>query len=287
MKTTQSNKTLPRQHNTRSPKDFRKIQTINTRRYNSTETIFLNNNDLCHQTHLIAKSLATVIWLVLKGSESCEDQPAKGIFNEEVYPLENMCTIDIRLIPTQQEVEKTVLYIIEKQELSPECGIMAAAYIDRFLTSSNITLQPQNWRRILLTALLVADKVWEDLAVWNIDYVKSNLFDHITLEDINRLETEFLFCVNYSLVLRPSEYAKYFFELRAVCKGPQDSWRPLNKKSAHILEVKSKGAEEELKNMVLKQRSKSLAYEGVGGGETQTMSIEEFRRVRNEKSIDI
>lgn len=49
---------------------------------------------------------------------------------------------------------------------------MALAYIERLVALTNVTLLPITWRRITLAALMLASKVWEDLAVHNKDILR-------------------------------------------------------------------------------------------------------------------
>jgi len=71
--------------------------------------------------------------------------------------------------PTEVEIIEFLQVIFSSQTLSAECGVMAAAYIERLVRLTGITLHASNWRRIAVGALLLGAKVWEDLAVWNVD----------------------------------------------------------------------------------------------------------------------
>jgi hypothetical protein len=67
-----------------------------------------------------------------------------------------------------------------------ECIYISQYNIDspslRLLTYAEVDITPANWKRIVLGAILLASKVWDDQAVWNVDYCQ--ILKDITVEDM-------------------------------------------------------------------------------------------------------
>ena len=53
---------------------------------------------------------------------------------------------------------------------SPECHIIALVYVNRLTGLTNIRLHLFNWRPILLCSLLLAQKLWDDKCLANVDF---------------------------------------------------------------------------------------------------------------------
>ena len=60
--------------------------------------------------------------------------------------------------------------------------LLEKIYIDRMLKNTNILMQQINWARILLGAVVLASKVWDDHAIWNIDFTQ--IFPEILVSDL-------------------------------------------------------------------------------------------------------
>jgi len=73
---------------------------------------------------------------------------------------------------------------------SPECCIICLIYINRLIAITGLSLHPTNWRPLVLCALLVAQKVWDDRYLSNADF--AYIYPFFTTEEINKLEQRFL-----------------------------------------------------------------------------------------------
>jgi len=242
-------------------------------KFNSTATIFMSNSIKSADVYEIIFCISRALAGLIKKEEENKTPKFVDIFSEEVHPLGDGST-DLKNSPTFDQVLGFLKELFEGQDLSAECGVMAAAYIERLLSLTGITIHASNWRRITLGALLLSSKVWEDLAVWNIDFLSS--FPRLTVKDLNRLEWVYLSSLSFTVSLTATVYAKYYFQLRSLSDTSEQFFplQPLDTKTAAKIEARSLGLEETSKiQHVHSQRSSSLnPYEP-----KSTVSLEQFQ----------
>jgi len=93
---------------------------------------------------------------------------------------------------------------------SQEVLILALIYIDNLIKESHICLNNLNVHRILITAVMLAAKFFDDQYYNNAYYAKVG---GVPREEMNQLEIEFLFAIRFSLRVDPKKFNKYQTEL--------------------------------------------------------------------------
>ena len=103
--------------------------------------------------------------------------------------------------------------IIFRARMEKECSIICLIYIERVIQLTGLYLNKLNWKRVLFISLTIASKVWDDESYENVHFAK--VFTRYPLKEINTLERIFLSLIDYNVGIKKSEYAKYYFILRA------------------------------------------------------------------------
>jgi hypothetical protein len=94
---------------------------------------------------------------------------------------------------------------------------MALVYIDRLIAKGGLELTSMNVHRVLITAVLLAAKFFDDQYYNNAYFAKVG---GLPCNEINTLELEMLFYIGFSLHVPTDVYEKYFMELAGHCLVP-------------------------------------------------------------------
>ncbi|EDL98876.1 similar to hypothetical protein FLJ40432 (predicted), partial [Rattus norvegicus] len=160
------------------------------------------------------------------------------IFDERSHPLtrEKVPEEYFKHDPEHKFIYRFVRTLFSAAQLTAECAIVTLVYLERLLTYAEIDICPTNWKRIVLGAILLASKVWDDQAVWNVDYCQ--ILKDITVEDMNEMERHFLELLQFNINVPASVYAKYYFDLRSLADDNNLNFlfAPLSKERAQNLE---------------------------------------------------
>ncbi|CAH8457207.1 unnamed protein product [Heterobilharzia americana] len=143
-------------------------------------------------------------------------------FDERVYPIEHLKCDENSKSDTVNGWENSEVNSIQQflrslfstALLGPECAIVALIFLERLIIGAEVAMTSWTWRRQLLACVLLASKVLDDQAVWNIDYCQ--ILRDIHVEDLNALERHTLRLLQFNINVPFAVYAKYYFDLLTV-----------------------------------------------------------------------
>jgi len=212
-------------------------------KFSSTSTLFVNTTISNPNADEIMRCMASALLSHIEKGYKATKKVYYQIFSEVHYPL-TKDHLDLVSLPSVRTVHKFISTIFNVMKLDLECMIMCLAYVERVLELGGLTLDQTNWRRLVLSCLIIAAKVWEDLSVYNIDFI--SFFNNITVADLNRMELVLLSLVQFQVGIPASLYAKYYFDLRTLSTLEEERFplKPLDKEGARRLEKRSQSTED-------------------------------------------
>ncbi|KAG7280359.1 hypothetical protein CRUP_024151 [Coryphaenoides rupestris] len=236
-----------------------------TKKSSSCSTIFIDDSTVS-QPNLksTVKCVTLAIYYHIKNRDSSR---TLDIFDEKKHPLtrekvpEDYATTD----PEHKLIYRFVRTLFSSAQLTAECAIVTLVYLERLLTYAEMDICPGNWKRIVLGAILLSSKVWDDQAVWNVDYCQ--ILKDITVEDMNEMERHFLELLQFNINVPASVYAKYYFDLRSLAEDNSLSFplEALSNKRAQKLEAISRLCEDKYKDLSRSNMRRSLSADNLLG----------------------
>jgi len=214
---------------------------------NSTSSLYIKNTIGSPDVDELISCMAIALHYHITNGHEDELRPFNDIFDEERFPL-NKEWVNPKQPPPVDKIVEFLSSIFNAEKLPAECGILCLAYIERMISINGLQLHAINWRRVTLSALILASKVWEDQAVWNVDFL--SVFPMVTVQDLAQLEKVILNLLQFNVSLKASLYAKYYFELRALAENGSHPFtlEPLSKGAAERLEQRSEETEQTVRS---------------------------------------
>uniref|UniRef100_X1ZXB5 Cyclin-like domain-containing protein n=1 Tax=Capitella teleta TaxID=283909 RepID=X1ZXB5_CAPTE len=248
-----------------------------TKKYSSCSTIFIDDSTVS-QPNLknTIKAVALAIYFHIR-NHSRENNTGRllDIFDEKLHPLTKDPVPDDyhKRTPEHKAIYRFIRVLFNAAQLTAECAIVTLVYFERLLTYADIEIVPCNWKRITLGGILLASKVWDDQAVWNVDYCQ--ILRDITVEDMNELERQFLEMLQFNINVPSSVYAKYYFDLRALADAHDLSFplHPLSKDRAAKLEAMSGVCEDKLRMNQHSNLRRSHSLDGISPSPASSKAI--------------
>ncbi|KAF3857432.1 hypothetical protein F7725_009290 [Dissostichus mawsoni] len=225
-----------------------------TKKYSSCSTIFIDDSTVS-QPNLKStiKCVALAMYYHIKNRDS---NRTLDIFDEKKHPLtRDKVPDDYSVVdPEHKLIYRFIRTLFSSAQLTAE-----------LLTYAEMDICPCNWKRIVLGAILLASKVWDDQAVWNVDYCQ--ILKDITVEDMNEMERHFLELLQFNINVPASVYAKYYFDLRSLADENNLSFplEPLSNKRAQKLEAISRLCEDRYKDLSKSSMRRSVSVDNMVG----------------------
>eukprot|EP00729_Bicosta_minor_P003492 gene3492-16328_t len=208
----------------------------------------------------LRRSNSTSTLFVDSTQESPETYPSK--FDEKTFPL-----TEARVpasyatdVPPDETIYDFMNRLFHAAALTAECGIITIVYINRVIQYTGLALHASNWKRVLLGAILMASKVWDDQAVWNVDFC--SILPKIEVEDMNDLERTYLEMLQFNINVDSSVYTMYYFQLRSLAEEAQRPFplEPMTRSQAAKLEATAKHVAEGAVKEGSMRGSKSMGH---------------------------
>jgi len=239
-------------------------------RFNSTSSIFINStitrpdidevifcvavviHDRIVQGEQMSPGAANLFPFFSEENNPLYLDPAERAANEAAQSQGNRDTTSKRTkreVPAEETIFHTLHSVYSCARFPSECLIISLVYIERLIAVAGVPILCTSWRPILLAALILAQKVWDDRSLHNVDF--SMFCPMFTLKEINHLEKKFLELIEYDVSVSTSLYASYYFQLRTLCQrennGQEPALKPMDMEKAQALEARGLSKTAELK----------------------------------------
>lgn len=213
------------------------------RRSNSTSTLFVDSTVSRPNMEDTLRCVALALhYTIVDGHAQEEPETYPSKFDERTFPLTEARVPHTYAtdIPDDEIIYDFMNRLFHAAALTAECGIITIVYINRVIQYTGLALHASNWKRVLLGAILMASKVWDDQAVWNVDFC--SILPKIEVEDMNDLERTYLEMLQFNINVDSSVYAMYYFELRSLADEAQRPFplEPMTMSQAAKLEATAK-----------------------------------------------
>jgi len=219
----------------------------------STGNIMLSSTMDNPDIKLIIKSVSTLLHSNLlddmEDEKSIDPKSDLYFFDEEKYIAENPSAFTeerkelLRKVPTPEDINGFIQALYDIAQFSGECCVICLIYLNRIFALTSIPLLPTSWRPLILIAIIISQKMWDDKFLNNSDF--STIYPFFTNEQLNELELKFLESIQYNTHIKFSTYTKYYLELKTV--EPDFPLKPMDVFTKSKLEKQSKNMEENLK----------------------------------------
>jgi hypothetical protein len=176
--------------------------------------------------------------------------------------------------PTAAEIFTYIATVYNVGHWTKECNLIMIVLVSRFVGAGRFKLHNNNWHVIVLVAFMVAQKLWDDIPLGNVEFVEILRIVAPTCEPnkswaradgrfINHIERTFLGAIHFDVFVKRKVYIEFLLELDAfqrAFQGDTSRTQPLGAIQARLIGLSSVRNSPQL---VTKQKKTSSDAEGV------------------------
>lgn len=130
-------------------------------------------------------------------------------------------------------------WVQQSTSYSVHCNILGFIYLKR-MRAARVILTMNNWRGMWLGSIILAQKVWDDVALRTSSF--ASVLPGVTKTQLKALELKVFTLLNFSTHVKPSLYARAYYDIRTIFKTILTEYeggvawrRPLSVKRAKAL----------------------------------------------------
>lgn len=209
------------------------LKNVQNKKANSTSSIFVSGTITDPNMGELVSSVSTMLHCQMMRDVEASEKKKKML---PYFCEENYTGKPVKEIPAVKYVYAFLKQVFEVGQFHPECCVISLVYINRLVGVTGVPLTQSNWKPISISALVLAQKVWDDTPLINADF--SILYPALTVKEVNFLERKFLYLLEFKLTVSSSLYAQYYFELRSICEENARNFRPMSKTQSRRMEAR-------------------------------------------------
>ena len=131
--------------------------------------------------------------------------PASVAFN-----VDNFTDGEPAIKPNPESIARSLNWLFRALQIEPQCCVSLAVYLQR-ARARGVVVSRQNYEPLLVSAVLVSTKFWDDLSTLNCDFAQA--LPHYSLSGLNRMEAQFIRTLQWTLHIPRQEYTHFYFHL--------------------------------------------------------------------------
>lgn len=114
--------------------------------------------------------------------------------------------------PNEISIYNFMKNVLIRSRMEKEVSVICLVYIEKLVEKTGLKIEANNWKRVLLIAMILASKVWDDESFENKHF--ASVLTQFPIKEINEMESAFLTMIDFEVFVTQKDYAQAYFTLR-------------------------------------------------------------------------